>query len=159
METAIWRTDMERWLAGFAWQWFCTLTFRPGLSANQRRARLHHWLGGLRTALGTSGFGFFAIQENGRTGLDPHFHVLVSGLRESSTAARFDWMCRWSKMAGDCRISDFTPNAGGIRYILKNASADNPDAIEFDLSTNSQLQTTPDESAVGTQSLAKGRDE
>lgn len=140
MVATIWRQEMEIWLEGFAWLWFCTLTFRPGLSPMQARWRLHTWLDQLRVSLGTGDFGFFAAQEMGKTALNLHFHVLVMGLRNWGTDERLEWMTRWNKMAGDARITAYTPNSGGIAYILKNATPDNPDQIEFDIPSHARLQ-------------------
>lgn len=32
-----WKDDFIAWLEEFPWQWFCSLTFRPGLNEAQAR--------------------------------------------------------------------------------------------------------------------------
>jgi hypothetical protein len=137
-----WADAMVRWLEGFPWIWFCSLTYRPGPSEAQARCRLRRWLGDLREGLGTPDFGFFAVREYGKTGADLHYHLLVMGLAEKDAGARVAWMHRWWKLAGDGLITPYAPKAGGLYYILKNAGPNDADAIEFDLSPDTQLQTT-----------------
>jgi len=83
------RGDLEEWLDGFPWQWFATLTFRPGLKVQQCRWRLRQWIEEIRKALGTGNFGWVAVPEAGRTGLDYHYHVLIGGLREVAALTGF----------------------------------------------------------------------
>ena len=131
-----WLEEFSTWLESFEWQWFCTLTFRPGLSPAQARWRLLRWADELRDALGTADFEWFGVPEHGVTGLHFHYHALVGGLNPGCGAAeRLCWMKRWYKLAGDARITDFKPNSGAARYILKAVDPDDLDDIEFHLTT------------------------
>lgn len=141
MDSLRWREEFADWLEGFPWQWFCSLTFRPGLSPAQARWRLRKWVGALRDALGTADFGWFAIPEVGKTKMDFHFHVLVMGLSKWHAPERLDFMRLWWKLAGDGRIYIFKPNIGGIPYILKSLGPDDLDSVEFELSARAQMQT------------------
>jgi hypothetical protein len=141
MEAEKWRKDYESWLDGFRWEWFCSLTFRPGLKPKQARWRLHTWLEALRESLGTEDFGFVAVRENGRTGQNHHYHALIKGLKRSHYDERLDFMSRWWKLAGDALINPYKEGAGGISYILKDLDPSRPDDIEFNLSSDNQLQT------------------
>lgn len=128
-----WRDEMASWWEGFPWKWFCSLTFRPGLTEAQARWRLRKWAGELRDALGNEDFEWIGIPEAGRTGLDFHFHVLIGGLNDWHAPERLEWMRRWYKLAGDARIDIYRPGVGGVRYILKNVGPDDMDKIEFHL--------------------------
>ena len=131
-----WLEELVTWLESFAWQWFVTLTFRPGLSPAQARWRLIRWAEELQQALGTSDFEWIGVPEHGSGGLNFHFHVLIGGLNPGCGAAeRLCWMKRWYKLAGDARITDFKPDCGGVRYILKHIVPGDMDAIEFHLTT------------------------
>ena len=141
MNTGQWRDELGDWWEGFAWQWFCTLTFRPGLSESQARWRLRRWTDELREELGTSDFQWIGVPELGRTGADLHFHVLVAGLRDWHADERLDWMRHWNKIAGDALITVFKPGIGGVRYVLKNVGPDDMDKIEFHLISRTQLQS------------------
>jgi hypothetical protein len=128
-----WREELSDWLAGFPWMWFCTLTFRPGLSPAQARWRLRTWMDALQSDLGTSEFQWLAVPEHGRTGLAFHFHALVAGLRDRRARQRVEWMRRWFKIGGDARIDAYNAAAGGIRYILKGVGPNHLDNLEIHL--------------------------
>lgn len=138
MDRGQWVSEMTMWLQEYLWQWFATLTFRPGFSEAQRLWRLRRWADELRDALGTSDFQWIGVPESGRTGMDFHFHVLVGGLKRWHSPEQIAWMRRWGKLAGDARISVFRKDAGGIEYILKHARPENADALEIHLSTGSR---------------------
>jgi hypothetical protein len=140
MDRTQWVNEMTMWLQGFPWQWFATLTFRPGFSEGQARWRLRRWAGDLRDALGTEEFEWFGVPESGRTGLDFHFHVLIAGLTRWHSPEQVAWMRRWGKLAGDARISIFKKDAGGIEYILKHARPENADALEIHLTSRPSRQ-------------------
>jgi hypothetical protein len=141
MEANTWRKDLENWLDGFAWLWFCSMTFRPGLKPKQARWRLDIWLETLRNDLGTADFSFVAVREFGKTGQDLHYHLLIKGLRRSHYDERLDFMRRWSKLAGDARIDPYKPGTGGIAYILKDLDQSRPEDLEFNLCPDNHLQT------------------
>jgi hypothetical protein len=137
-----WLEELANWLEQFPWQWFCTLTFRQGPSPARARWRLLRWADELRNALGTPGFQWVGVPEDGSTGLHFHFHVLIAGLNPGCGAAeRLCWMRRWYKLAGDARIEDFEPNCGGVRYVLKHVVPDDMDAIEFHLATPVEMKS------------------
>jgi hypothetical protein len=136
-----WLDEFVRWLEGFPWLWFCSLTFRPGLSPAAARWRLRKWMDALREALGTRDFQWVAVPERGRTGLDFHYHVLVGGLRDWQAGERVEWMRRWYKFCGDARIDVYNPDAGGVRYILKFVGPEDMDSLEIHLKSGCQLQT------------------
>jgi len=137
-----WKDDFVAWLEEFPWQWFCSLTFRPGLNEAQARWRLLRWADELRDALGTTGFEWIAIPESGSTKLNFHYHALVAGLRESCGAAeRLDYMRRWQKRAGDAHIVDYKPGIGGVRYVLKSVRPGDTDKLELHLRSHIAAQT------------------
>ena len=136
-----WRDEMENWLESFAWKWFCSLTFRPGLSPAQAHWRLNKWADELRAALGTTDFEWLAVPELGRTGEDFHFHVLIGGLCDWHAPERQEFMHRWNKLAGDALITVFKPGIGGVRYVLKDIGPDDMDKIEFHLVSRTRLQS------------------
>jgi hypothetical protein len=140
MDKNAWINEMVNWLEGFPWCWFCTLTFRPGLSPAQARWRLRKWADALRDDLGTLEFQWIGVHEHGRTGFDFHYHVLVAGLRERHAPQRVDWMRRWSKIGGDALIDAYKPDAGGVRYILKHIGPQDMDDVEMHLNSRTQLQ-------------------
>lgn len=136
-----WRDGMVVWLEEFPWLWFCSLTFRPGLSPAQARWRLRLWVSELREALGTKDFEWLGVPEFGRTGADFHFHLLVGGLRDWQAAEREEWMRRWFKLAGEGQIDIYRPGIGGVDYILKSVGPNDTDEIEFHLVSRTRLQS------------------
>lgn len=136
-----WRDEMASWWEGFPWKWFCSLTFRPGLSESQARWRLRRWTDELRDALGNENFEWIGIPETGRTGTDFHFHVLVGGLNDWHANERLEWMRRWHKLSGEARIDIYDPNLFGIRYILKYLEPNDTDSIEFHLASRTRPQS------------------
>ena len=141
MNQGQWLDEMVDWLESFAWKWFCSLTFRPGLSEAQARWRLQRWIEELCEELGTSDFQWIGIPELGRTGADLHFHLLIAGLCEWHAPERLAWMRRWWKFAGDARIDVYKPGVGGVRYVLKNVGPDDMDKIEFHLASRTRLES------------------
>ena len=134
MGSTQWKDDFIAWLEEFPWQWFCSLTFRPGLSEAQARWRLLRWADELRDALGTREFEWIAIPESGSTKMNFHYHALIAGLRDSCGAAeRLDYMRRWHKRAGNAHIVDYRPDIGGIRYVLKSIGPEDTDKLELHL--------------------------
>jgi hypothetical protein len=139
MEDGEWLDEMTEWLEIFPWQWFATLTSRPGLSQAQVRRRLLWWAEELGDALGTEKFEWLGVPEKGSTGMDFHYHVLVAGLdAEVGAAERLSWMRRWFKLAGDARIEDFKADSGGVRYILKHVKPQDVDDMEFHVVSQTQ---------------------
>jgi hypothetical protein len=136
-----WRDELRIWLESFSWQWFCSLTFRPGLNRFDAQRRLRRWADELRRELGNEQFEWVGIPESGRTGLNFHYHCLVGGLRDWRAGARLFWMRRWNKVAGDALIAKFNPDAGGISYILKNVHPNDVDDLELHLNSQSGTQT------------------
>jgi hypothetical protein len=142
VNTDDWRQEFIDWLDSFVWLWVCSLTFRPGLSKQQRQWRVRQWANELREQLGTKNFSWIAIPESGRTGLAPHYHALVGGLRDDDDAGdRLEWMRRWWKLSGDARIDPYKPNAGGIAYILKSVGPDDVDDFEIHICSESRMQS------------------
>jgi hypothetical protein len=137
-----WQQEMAQWLEGYAWQWFASLTFRPGLSEHQRRWRLRQWAKELGEQLGTEDFSWFAVPERGRTGLDPHYHALIGGLREWHAVPRLRWMRRWWKLAGDARVDPYRPKEGGVGYILKGVGPEEFDDVEVHISSRTRMQSS-----------------
>jgi hypothetical protein len=138
-----WLEELATWLESFAWQWFCTLTFRQGLSPAQAGWRLRRWADELRDELGTAEFQWLGVPEQGSTGLHFHYHLLVAGLNPGCGAAeRLAWMRRWYKLAGDARIENFATNSGGVRYILKAVRPENFDKVEFHLATPVEMKSS-----------------
>jgi hypothetical protein len=141
MDAQGWRDEMTGWLEGFPWKWFCSLTFRPGLTESQSRWRLRKWACELRDALGDKHFEWIGIPETGKTGEDFHFHVLIGGLNDWHADERLEWMRHWHKLSGDARIDVYDPSLFGIRYILKYLDPNDTDSIEFHLVPRTQLQS------------------
>jgi hypothetical protein len=140
LDNDLWREEFRKWLESYSWDWFCSLTFRPGLIIFQGPSRVRRWAQDLGTALGTKNFRWIAIPEMGATRMNFHYHCLVGGLRSSSAGARNEWECRWNKLAGDARIAQFNPQLGGIGYFLKNAEPDDMDEIEIHFNSQSKKQ-------------------
>jgi hypothetical protein len=140
VEIEVFRKEYGKFLEDYPWLWFCSLTFRPGLKQFQAEGRLLRWLGELDAALGAPNFGYFAVLEYGRTGMDLHYHVLVKGLTRSHFDEKLEWMRRWHELAGDALITPFNPDAGGVAYILKNLDPNRPDHILFKLDSGDQMQ-------------------
>jgi hypothetical protein len=137
-----WAREVSNWLGTFPWKWFATLTFRPGFSAAQRRWRLRLWIRELQAELGNENFQWFGVPENGRTGQDRHYHILVGGLRDWHAGKRLRWMKRWNRLCGDALIAKFNPDAGGINYILKNVGPNDVDSLELHLNAHTRMQAT-----------------
>jgi hypothetical protein len=133
MDKQEWQKEMVEWLESFQWLWFCTLTFRPGLSEPQAKWRLEQWLGELKEALGTDQFQWVSVAEWGKTRADLHYHVLVRGLREWQAAQRVDFMKRWNRGCGNARIDPYRPGVGGVRYILKTIEPGGADRIDMNI--------------------------
>jgi len=141
MDTQEWRDEMSVWLEGFPWKWFCSLTFRPGLTESQARWRLRTWADELRAALGNENFEWIGVPETGITGEDFHFHVLIGGLNDWHAPERLEFMRRWNKIASDARVDVYDPSLLGVRYILKYLEPNDTDSIEFHLVSRTQLQS------------------
>jgi len=146
MQNGEWLDQLAGWLEEFDWQWFATLTSRPGLSQAQLRWRLRRWAEELDDALGTESFEWIGVPEKGVTGMHFHFHVLIAGLDANSGAIqRLAWMRRWSKLAGDAQIEDFRANSGGVRYVLKHVGPQDVDEIEFHLVSRIRVHSAVEE--------------
>jgi hypothetical protein len=122
------------WLETFAWQWFCTLTFRGYASAWRADRCFDKWISELRAAEGTPGFGWYRVTEMGATGQDLHFHAFIAGLRNRYLAERMEWMKRWIELAGSADITTYSPGKGGPAYVLKCLNPDHESQIRFEIS-------------------------
>lgn len=120
----------EDWLAKQHWSLFGTLTFRSSPSTSRADRIFRQWITEMEKEDGTDGFRWVRVTEHGAADDNLHFHILVGGLRSGS---KYPWILRWNELAGDCLISYFHPYAGGLRYMLKTASADRDFEIEIEL--------------------------
>jgi hypothetical protein len=129
-----WRQQFAEWIERFQWDWFVTLTFRPGITPPKARRHLEHWIHEVRDQLGTEKFSSMAVPESGVTGLNFHYHAVIGGLRQGHGATeRLDFMCLWHRMSGDAQVTAFKPGSGGILYILKDLGPNDTAAIMLDL--------------------------
>jgi hypothetical protein len=135
------RKGIAKWLEGFEWQWFCSLTFYSGVTPAQAYWRLRRWMEVLGEALGDPNFGYVAVCELGRTRENLHYHALVMGLTDHFAEQRLYFMERWNRLCGDARVEPFIPGPQGIEYILKDISPDNPDAIIWGIKAGTHMQT------------------
>ena len=135
------RRAWAEWLAtAQKWDAFATLTFRPRKRRDGTEARLtgyncrpafYTWLGKcLRIRNGyyeasappRSGFGYYVVEEFGRSGDRLHFHALVSGLGRLHPLLMED---RWRLDQGIARVE--LPRSGAEYYVTKYATK-TPDA-------------------------------
>ena len=120
----------RRWLASYRWTWFLTLKITSGFPSCQRAKRLlGEWISALRAEEGGKQFRYAAVFEKGTGRGNPHFHVLVGGLRNRR---RF-WAQRWREIGGEARIEIFNPDQQGILYMLKGTDDEGDINLEFEL--------------------------
>ncbi len=141
MQKDEWMAEFSNWLGSFPWRWFASLTFRPGISAAQRRWRLRLWMEQLQAELGDENFQWFGVPENGRTGQNVHYHTLIGGLRGWHARERLRWMKKWNRLCGDALITPFNPAVGGVRYILKHVQPNDMDDLELHINSHTTMQS------------------
>jgi len=124
----------EEWLAGYRWDWFCTLTFRGYPSSTKATRTLERWLAELWDENGTGDFAYFFVRESGASRENFHWHGLVKGTQNSTE--RLPWLQRWWEIAGEGQIAYFDPDGNGIAYMLKHVRPGFDDGIIFELPRN-----------------------
>jgi hypothetical protein len=145
MKDREWINQLVSWLEEFSWQWFTTLTVRPGFSFRQAYGRVLQWAEELSDTLGTRDVRWICFPENGMTtGSNLHFHLVIGGLRKGCGAAeRAAWMRYWSKLAGDAQIEDHKPGAEGVRYVLDQIEPRDVSHLELHVMYPRQVQVLP----------------
>ena len=114
------------WIGSFDWDWFCTLTLRPGLKYKSAVRQFSAWCQSLEALAGREIY-WIRVTERGRSLGALHFHVLVA---ESSSVSIVRAEQLWGRLAGDAQINVFDEGRGGVAYVLKSIS-DRPD-YDFD---------------------------
>jgi hypothetical protein len=119
----------KKWLDKQSWAWFATLKINSGKPSVRRAKQLfERWIAELGAREGGPDFRFARVLEKGSLGNNPHFHVLIGGLRNRIQ----DWTERWETLGGEALIKRFDPERGGIFYILKEM--DNDGNLDLDIS-------------------------
>src|SRR5262245_14338158 len=113
------RAELERWIGGFHWDWFVTLTVRREHNRSQMVSAAQQLLGHWSDA-----YAFVAIErgDGGRL----HCHPLIGGIG-NDLRARAKLIDCWNR--GIITVDRFKPERKGIQYLLKQAAFD-PEALE-----------------------------
>jgi hypothetical protein len=118
------------WLDQFSWSWIATLKL-TSFAPSKRRLKIlfNAWIAALRNEEGGKDFRWAAVFEPGRMGTNPHFHVLIGGLRNRMKS----WEARWTELGGEALIHRFDPDQKGILYLLKTTDSDGNLDIDMEL--------------------------
>jgi ribonuclease HI len=117
----------RKWLEKYKWDYFCTLKITSGPPGKRRAEELFQtWIKELEKAEGGDDFRWFRVMEYGSFRSNPHFHILLGGLRDRMRP----WEQRWAELGGNALITDFDPGKDGVLYILK--MTDNRGDLDFD---------------------------
>jgi hypothetical protein len=128
----------KTWLEEFRWNWYATLKLTSGAPTDRRAERLFgQWIEELGKAEGTSRFRWFRVLERGFAGDNPHFHVLIGGLRNRN---RY-WEKKWSDLGGNALITPFDPTQKGILYMLKSVDENGDIDCDFKLPRRRKART------------------
>lgn len=119
----------EEWFCTKRWHLFGTLTFAAMPSPSRADSIFRRWISEIKSTDGTSDFSWVRVAEHGADGQNLHYHVLVGGWAGES---KWPWVLRWNELAGDCIISYYDPNGGGLRYLLKTVQPNRDFEIEFE---------------------------
>jgi hypothetical protein len=115
------------WLDEYSWDHFCTLKLTSGPPSKRRAEELFQkWIKAVEKAEGGADFRWFRVMECGSFRSNPHFHVLVGGLR--NRMQQFEQM--WAELGGNAMLMNFDPTKDGILYILKGTN--NRGDLDFD---------------------------
>ena len=120
------------WLRKYHWQWFCTLTFRPGIRHKTGVRLFREWIGVLE-ADARARLSWVRMAEYGGELGKLHFHVLIAGVRRVP-ARRAESI--WKQLAGTAVIGIYDPQQRGLEYALKSIE-DGPD-YDFDAELRSE---------------------
>ena len=118
-----------KFLGGFPWDWFCTLTFREPVSSFTAHRRFGYFMRDVECAAGLP-IAWFRGDEYGPHGGRLHLHALVSNVAH---LRRLTWMDHWDKRNGYARILPFDPEQGAAYYCAKYVTKQFGD---WDLSEN-----------------------
>jgi hypothetical protein len=137
--------EWGRFLMGFAWLWFVTLTFRQAMSAEKVRQCYRNFFDEIRDS-GHS-LGWFAVEERGVLGR-LHVHALLAGAEDLKPR---EWERVWFKLAGTALFKRYDPSRGGAYYCAKQLDRN---ATEFDLSDNLSVFAIAKLAPIETETLA-----
>jgi hypothetical protein len=120
----------REWLDQFRWDLYCTLKIVSGRPSDRHAKNLFdRWIKDVETTDGGSRFRWVRVMEYGSLKSNPHFHVLIGGLRNR---AKF-WERKWSDLGGNALITPFDAKQLGILYMLKSVDGNGDVDIEFKL--------------------------
>jgi len=137
-----------KWLNGYSWEWFVTLTFRHRQSRQGADRKWYKWLRKLENELGEQ-IGYFRCSEIQKTRNAIHFHALLLNITKlerydynnyfrakqyykkkkidpteeqlRQLAIRFYWNDQWYEIAGIGRVLPYEKAASGYlsKYVKK----------------------------------------
>jgi hypothetical protein len=88
----------REWLGKYSWNYFCTLKLTSGPPSKRRAGELFQtWIRQLEKAEAGDDFRWFRVTEYGSLRSNPHFHILVGGLRDRMRV----WEDRWATLGGE----------------------------------------------------------
>jgi hypothetical protein len=154
----------REWLEGYSWDYFCTLKITSG-PLNKRRAQevFRKWMEALESSEGADDFRWFRVMEYGSSRSNPHFHIVIGGLRKRmqnwEQRWRQKWQQKWAELGGEALISPYDPQQKGLLYILKSTGIDGDLDMDFKLPPEGAQEDSPKRERSPTPSPLDGKQE
>jgi hypothetical protein len=114
----------------YDWQWFCTLTIRPGIRPLALAQLFQDWIAAIKQDEGQKISWIRVIERGGLEGR-LHIHALIAGTKFFSPTVSAE---HWSDIAGDAVIGRHDPESECLQYTLKSIAESQDYDIDFDLS-------------------------
>jgi hypothetical protein len=138
--------EYKRWLQRYTWIWFCTLKVTSGgiNSTGRALSMFYRWIGDVRRAEGGDKFRWFRVLETGADGNNPHFHLLVGGIKKRERI----WQERWNDLGGDAVVTPYDADQEGILYMLKGMDKNGDLDCDYSLPAKKNAQDAVDDEVL-----------
>lgn len=114
------KNELERWLQGFRWDYWCTPTFCYEKTQPEAMLAVRQWLSNKPDAYAAVAY------ELGPGGGRVHCHAVIGGVGRDAKQ-RTHLSVSWRR--GIITVEQFDPTRRGIRYLLDRAN--DPDGLEL----------------------------
>ncbi|MFA5399813.1 MAG: hypothetical protein WC359_05190 [Dehalococcoidia bacterium] len=108
------KNEWAKFLNGFEWHWFFTLTFDKKVSDDLAYKQFFRWKNWIKSSVGHRIFYLIIPERPKYKGDNTHIHGFLNGVENEKP---YIWRRKWEAMAGFSRIQPYDSSRGASYYL------------------------------------------